>query len=160
MTRYYSGLKKKDIECCLQEALHYLLRMSGYRGASRPGRDPSAQLSPARSAVTLSAPVWCRSELALGALAGWGLAKQEAPISLSSQGMLSSASEFPGDLCPWLLVPPHPGTVSLSESFHAAERGYAGWSGSQELHVSDKLDIALPRTICHCLEWSTPPGKI
>lgn len=45
--------KKKDIEYCLQKALHYLLRMSGYQGAARE-EEPLAQLSPARSAVTLS----------------------------------------------------------------------------------------------------------
>lgn len=32
--------------------------------------------------------------------------------------------------------------------------------GAQELHVSDKLDLTLPKTICRCLEWSSPTGKI
>lgn len=49
-----------------------------------------------------------------------------------------------GTRAAWRAVPPRPGTVGLSEAFHTTGKGYSVWSGSQELHVSDKLDITLP----------------
>lgn len=100
----------------------------------------------------------------------WGFAKHVAAISLSSQGTSSSTPSFQGtsDRGIWCQVtgrhPGQPGVLchhtQARWAFHTTDRGYAVWSGAQEPHVSDTLDITLPKTICHCLQWSTPPGKI